>query len=352
MNSIEGDDGATQPTPDLPSVELPELTNPKPLSNVQQRLLAANARITSDPPDRSDFLHTVMCQVGMPRRATETRTFERNSGPFSILLEAGQLWNGKAWQPQPLPYGTTPRLVMVHLSSEAIRTRNRSVEVGDSIRQFLQLLGIGDGGGPRGGYTVFRKQMEALAACRLTIGMAAEGKVVTVDAKPIKRFEAWLQQEGAQRTLWPGVIELSTEFYETLSQHAVPLDYRALSALKHSALALDVYTWLAHRLCRIKQPAGTMLSWENLKEQFGQEYLTSKDFKRELRNVLRQVWLVYPDARIEEVPGGILLHQSPPPITKTQVSLFGNTLGPDTSNTVVPKPTPVDNSADDESCPR
>lgn len=95
---------------------------------------------------------------------------------------------------------------------------------------------MGDGGGPRGGYTVFRQQIESLAAWRLTIGMQSEGRVVTVDEKPIKRFEAWLNHDGSQRTLWPGVLELSTEFYDTLTHHAVPLDYRALAALRHSSL--------------------------------------------------------------------------------------------------------------------
>lgn len=294
-----------------------------PLTRTQQKLITAHTQIIGEPPDRADFLHTVMCQVGMPRRATPDRSFERTSGPFSVLLEAGNLWNGQDWIPQPLPYGTTPRLVMVHLSSEAIRTQNRRVELGDSIRQFLQSLGIATSGGERGGYTMFRKQMEALAACRLTIGMTTAGRTVTVDAKPIKRFEAWLQQDGPQRTLWPGVLELSPDFYETLAQHAVPLDHRALSALKHSALALDIYTWLAHRLCRIKAANGSMLSWQNLRDQFGQEYAASKDFKREFRSSLHQVQLVYPAARIEEVLGGIVLRESPPPISKTSISFSG-----------------------------
>jgi len=291
-----------------------------PLTNQQRRLLDSSEAIRTEPPDRTDFLHTVMCQVGLPRRATDTKVFERQSGTFSILLQAGQIWNGRHWVDQPLPYGTTPRLVMVHISSEAIRTQNRRVEIGNSMRQFLQALGIGDGGGPRGGYTTFRKQMEALAACRLSIGLTSGGRAVTVDAKPIKRFEAWLHNDGDQQTLWPGYLELSNEFFETLQHHAVPLDYRALSALKHSALALDVYTWLAHRLCRVTSPKGTMLSWQNLRDQFGQEYASPKDFKKEFRSVLRQAWLVYPTARIEEVIGGILLKPSPPPIPKTSVS--------------------------------
>ena len=291
-----------------------------PLTTQQRRLLDTSEAIRTEPSDRTDFLHTVMCQVGLPRRATDAKVFERQSGAFSVLLQAGQIWNGRHWVDQPLPYGTTPRLVMVHVSSEAIRTRNRRVEIGDSMRQFLQVLGIGDGGGPRGGYTTFRKQMEALAACRLSIGMTSGGRAVTVDAKPIQRFEAWLHTDGDQQTLWPGYLELSNEFYETLQHHAVPLDYRALSALKHSALALDVYTWLAHRLCRVTSPKETMLSWQNLRDQFGQEYAHPKDFKKEFRAVLRQVWLVYPTARIEEVIGGILLKPSPPPIAKTSVS--------------------------------
>lgn len=136
--------------------------------------------------------------------------------------------------------------------------------------------------------------MNALAACRLSIGMQEAGRVVTVDAKPIKRFEAWIQADGLQRSLWPGVIELSEDFFATLTEHAVPLDPRAASASRHSALALDVYTWLAHRLCRVRTPTGTRLSWENLRGQFGQEYRSSRDFKKEFRRAFRQVRLVLP----------------------------------------------------------
>ena len=94
-----------------------------------------------------------------------------------------------------------------------------------------------------------------------------------------------MQQDGEQRTLWPGSLELSPHFYETLRQHAVPLDYRALSALKHSALALDISTWLTHRHYRIREVNGVCLSWENLRDQFGQEYSEIRDFKLEFRYV-------------------------------------------------------------------
>ena len=317
----------------------PEPADPAPperskLTPTELSLLAAGYEIAGAPPDRADFLHSVMCTVGLPRKRTEARTFERHNGNVSMLLEAGKLFNGKEFRDQPLPYGTTPRLVMVHVSSEAIRTQQRRIEIGDSVREFLTSLGMTASGGPRGGYTTLRKQMEALAACRLTLGMHAEGRVVTVDAKPIKSFEAWLQHDGTQRTLWPGVLELSEDFFNTLASHAVPLDYRALAALKHSSLGLDVYTWLAYRLCRITDPAGVRLSWENLREQFGQEYGTSKDFKKEFRRALSQVRAVYPQARLSSVSGGLTLYESKAPLSPTFVSLASPGNGP----------RPVDNS--------
>lgn len=120
-----------------------------------------------------------------------------------------------------------------------------------------------------------------------------------------------------------GVIEFSRVFFETLAEHAVPLDYRALCALKDSALALDVYTWLAHRLRRVKGTQGALPSWQNLRDQFGQEYANPKDFKKEFRRALHQVCVVYPDARIGEVIGGLILYPSLPPLAPTKVSFAG-----------------------------
>jgi Plasmid encoded RepA protein len=115
------------------------------------------------------------------------------------------------------------------------------------------------------------------------------------------------------------VLELSQPFFETLVAHAVPLDPRAIHALKKSALALDVYSWLGHRLCRVRKQDGVKLSWSNLRKQFGQEYACSKDFKKKFRGALCKVRMVYPSARIDDEIGGIRLYSSPPPIPKSSI---------------------------------
>jgi hypothetical protein len=55
------------------------------------------------------FLHAVLCQLGLPRNPTSSRTFERTSGRASLSLQAGRTFDGKKWNDEPLPSGTRPR---------------------------------------------------------------------------------------------------------------------------------------------------------------------------------------------------------------------------------------------------
>ena len=295
-----------------------------PLPANTARIIRLAVDIAETPPDRADFLHSVLCQVGLPRRETKAFTFERTNGKASILIEAGKLWNGKAWIQQPIPYGTRPRLALVHVSSEAVRSKSPVVEVGRSVREFLMRLEVDTGGRE---YTTFKKQMKALSACRMSLGFGTE----TVDAKPIERFSAWTDSSGDRDPLTPCVVELTPKFFASLTEYAVPLDARALAALRHSALALDVYTWLAHRLHRVQRVSGERISWKNLREQFGQEYADPKNFKRKMLSTLMAVRAVYPDAKLDQVKGGFILLPSKPPIPKTvlQVRAIGTPYGPD-----------------------
>jgi replication initiator protein len=202
------------------------LFQPTPL---QRRLIDAAVEIEECTPDTVEFLHAVLCQVGLPRRVTKERVFERNNGRASIRVEAGALYKGGKWIDQPLPCGAKPRLALIHVSSEAVRTKSRTVEVGESIAEFLRLLDLPTTGAA---YAEMKRQMERLAACNMMLGMSGPSRDVTVSAKPIERFEAWLQYDGRQRSMWPGVLDLSQPFFETLISHAVPLDPRAIHGLK------------------------------------------------------------------------------------------------------------------------
>lgn len=283
-----------------------ELLSEFKISRETARVLRFAADIVESPPDRPDFLHTVLCQVGLPRRATTELKFERRNGLASLLVEAGSLYSGQKWLQQPLPYGPKPRLALVHISTEAVRTRSRIIDSGRSLHEFMRRLGIGTNGRE---YKNFRQQMRALSACRMSLGYGN----TTIDAKPIEKFSTWNALEG-EHDLDDGVIELTAKFYDSLIDSAVPLDPRALACLQGSSLALDIYTWLSHRLHRVSRISGDRVTWSNLVDQFGQEYSEIKDFKKTFQKALVQVRAVYPDARLDEVRGGYILLPSKPPV--------------------------------------
>jgi hypothetical protein len=276
------------------------------VSRETARVLRFAADIVESPPDRPDFLHTVLCQVGLPRRATAELKFERRNGLASLLVEAGSLYSGQKWLQQPLPYGPKPRLALVHISTEAVRTKSRVIDSGRSLHDFMRRLGIGTNGRE---YKNFRQQMRALSACRMSLGYGN----TTIDSKPIEKFSTWnaLEEEHDHDE---GMIELTSKFYDSLIDSAVPLDPRALACLQGSSLALDIYTWLSHRLHRVSRISGDRVTWSNLADQFGQEYSEIKDFKKTFQRALLQVRAVYPDARLDEVRGGYILLRSKPPV--------------------------------------
>lgn len=282
------------------------------LTRANAALIGAAADIATNPPEGEDmaFTHAVLCQVGLPRAKVEGREFLRQSGAAWVNVQAGYLDEGNGPVLQPIPYGVMPRLALAWVSTFAVRNNAREIPIGDSAAEFLRLMDMDDQGAR---YATLRRQMHALAACRLQLGFKGR----TFNGQPVEQFDAWVaNKDDRQRALWPGVMVLSEGYFGSLLDSAVPLDNRALMALKGSALALDVYAWLAHRLHRI-EGRGVVLHWKSLREQFAQEYTgkdADKDFKKKFVPALKKVLAVYPQAKVKPVTGGVLLLGSPPPI--------------------------------------
>ena len=300
---------------------------------IYERMMATFLDVHTNAPKDIDFLHSVLCQVGVPRSSLtvpvydehghkigkqDVREWQRKSGDVSVMLKAGELYDGEKFVPMPMPYGPIPRLILIYVIGEAVRKRTRIVDVGNSLRSFIHRLGLSDNGAM---YRKFRRQAGALAACTMVLGMRSNGTVVTVKTAPIERFSIW--GAGSRKNAeWDGQIVLSEQFYETLIEHAVPLDTRALSALQDSALALDIYCWLAYRLYQIQAPEGKFIPWRTLKVQFGDEYNDTKNFKKRFLKAFRRALGVYKDAKVSIIKGGICIYPSPPPISRSQMKLF------------------------------
>jgi Plasmid encoded RepA protein len=189
---------------------------------------------------------------------------------------------------------------------------------------FMRDLGLAVTGGATGSIGRFKEQLNRLAATRMQLLFEDVDKVSMVNAvSPIGRYDVWFPKNPEQRILWPSTVTLSREFFESLQdENALLLDARAIRALQQSAMALDVYTWLAHRLRRIPKDKPALISWAALQSQFGPDYSTERKFRQDFKEALAKVQKVYRGTNIEITPGGNLrLRYSPPPVPSATLKL-------------------------------
>src|SRR5271155_1748087 len=112
------------------------------LTHHQRKLIEASSAIRAAPPDRIDFLHTVQCQCGIPYKNPGDNVLEwdRKQGKASLRIEAGSAIdpNTGNFTRLGLPYGEKPRLVLIHLATEAVRTGSPIVDVEYTMTGFAR----------------------------------------------------------------------------------------------------------------------------------------------------------------------------------------------------------------------
>jgi hypothetical protein len=285
------------------------------LTRKQRRLLDASTSIRSDPPERIDFLHSVQCQCGIPYKNPGDGVLEwdRKQGNASLRIEAGSAIDPRSgdFVRLGLPYGEKPRLVLIHLATEAVRTGSPVVDVEESMTAFARSLGLETNGQQ---LRALKDQLARLAAATVRMGVVEEGRAFQVNTQFVSAFDLWFPKQADQRVLWPSTVRLSEEYFQSLGQHAVPLDARAVAALASSSMALDVYVWLAQRLHRVPTGKPQFVAWSNLHEQFGQGFARIRDFRRRFLQTFHHVATAYPTARITADDRGLSLEHSPPPV--------------------------------------
>jgi hypothetical protein len=120
--------------------------------------------------------------------------------------------------------------------------------------------------------------------------------------------------DTAQGSLFVETARLSEVFFELLKRHPVPVEDAAIRAINNNSVALDLYAWLAYRLHSLEKP--TPVSWGALKAQFGAGVGRLDNFRTRFIENLRLALAVYRDARVDVEERGLLLHPSPPPVSR------------------------------------
>ena len=234
------------------------------------------------------YLPRYFINMTLPHRKLSGITFKRENGNQTLKLRADDEIG--------LPYGVYARLVLLYMTTERVRTKEREFKLGASWSNFLKKMQIGKNGLK---HQAVQEQLKRLCATTYHI---IDKKRVREENNQVRKKESyssllvaeqWMRSEdGVQVTLSPG-------FFMMTSDSIVPLESRIVHKLRRSPLSLDLYAWLSYRLFRLKEEK--TISWKSLERQFGSDYSRPRDFRAKFQTSLEKVLKHTPLAPVVEV---------------------------------------------------
>lgn len=291
----------------------------------ERKWIERAVQVRMNPAAAADlaFSHLVFTQISLPRRASGDRTYFTRCGDAWIRVDAGSVSVGGTEWKAGLPSGALARLAFAHLNTYVVRHKTTEIPIASSSSAWLRSLGCSTGSlhAARA-----RAALVNLAACSIQIGW----KDQTCRTTPIHMVSGWREisennKRRRKRDLgevapdaWPISIKVSADYAHMLwSGQAVPLDQRVLLWLAHSALAIDIYTYLTFRLPRIPKGREILLPWSVIEDQFSAGSNRPKpdcrgSWRRAFRDQLDAVAAIYSgEAAVADEVGLRLSHHLP-----------------------------------------
>lgn len=300
---------------------------PKNPSSIQERLLKGAVDIYQTPPEKNEvsYQHKVLAQISLPYRdpGDDMTVWERYSGDSALIIRAGEIVRPRSREriSAGLPYGAKARILMIFFNQEAIRSNSPVINVEENMTAFIKKVHPGK---VVSGRTInsYKEQLTRLSASSYTMAVSlSDDHVINENGRIVRGFDLWFPKDANQRVLWSSTVRLSDEYFTSLKRYLVPLDERAVGNLSNNAMALDIYAWLAQRLHWIPERKDHFIAWQNLKEQFGDNYKRMDKFKQVFRHTLAMVLTQYPAARscmVEIKNKGYQMKKAQPPVQYTR----------------------------------
>lgn len=274
----------------------------------QARAIAKEAteREIEEAEQEVGYSARLLVQATMPHSKPDpgVTEFERSNGFVTVSITGRKKYG--------LPYGTYPRLLLAWMTTEAVRTKSRELELGGSLAAFMAKLDLAKGGGPQGSAPRLRQHMQRLFAASVSATVERDGEIHDIGFRPVERFSLfWDPKQPDQGTLWQSNLSLTPLFFDEITKKPVPVDMAALRALvkSRSPLAIDLYQWLTFRMSYLRHPY--TIPWPALQLQFGiSQDIPVRLFKAKFVRRLKQVIEVYPQAKAEPTKAGLKLWPS------------------------------------------
>ena len=225
------------------------------------------------------FMPRYLVNMTLPHRQVDGVEFTRRNGGQRLTLLAVSTVG--------LPYGVYARLVLLYVTTERVRTKERVFPLGASWRKFLEKMQV-DGSGSR--IQAIKEQLKRLCS---TLFQIHDVRRNSESISNLLVAEEWMRSEDGLH------VTLSPSFFTMTGDSVIPLESDLVSKLRRSPLALDIYAWLSCRLYVLKQE--TTIPWRLLDHQFGADYKQLRQFRAKFRKSLESVLQHKPVAPVVEV---------------------------------------------------
>ncbi len=186
-----------------------------------------------------------------------------------------------------------------------------------SIGRLCEQIGV-----PRGGATMkkVQEQLRLLLSCRISIRSTGGFVAATVNDVvylPLIKASRTVDTDNISKS-GAAFILTEEEVYERLGGESAPTTRGPAATCSPAAPSspYDVYVWMIGSMYRLRKPMA--VTWQWLRERFGDNFDTEMAFRRAFRNALKKVQVVYPAARFTTSTSGVTLYPSPLAITHRQ----------------------------------
>jgi hypothetical protein len=246
-------------------------------------------------PDVS-YYSPELIQCTLPHSDPKSRDWIKKNGDFSLIVSSGIDDEGATYG---IPYGSFPRLVLAHIITRVIETREKRIELTSHFGSFLREIGyLGNhkGKGVKGQRV--REQLLRLLNANISFQRNEEGHNQRLNINISRGFDLWWDyKKPEQGSLFGSWVLLSDDFYESIIKSPVPLRTDILKALKKSPLAIDIYMWVAYRLFSMhaNHQDELSLSYGALQNQFGTGISEDnyRQFRKEFKSAFNKVAALY-----------------------------------------------------------
>ena len=276
------------------------------------------------------YVPAIMTQVFFPQKPLpETEnTFETQHGKASVLIQSGILVDPKeedhiVYEKQQVPSGSKARIILPYIVSTAIRNQQQEVDMGHSLRKFMESVGMPISGQNAKEITT---QVKNIAAAWIYFSYWGEKRISMRKEFIASTVDFWIDKDERQTTLWNPTMELGDNFYNLIQVTNMPFNMHHVVRLQRSPRRMDMYLFLCHRTPRIPPGKPAHIPLGALQRIFAPDIESTRHFKSRLKEDLKAILKVYPRFRIEIKGDMMLLWNSPSPIPPKTILAAAKTI--------------------------